>query len=346
MTRSIPIWLLSLCCLLILIIAVGGITRLTESGLSIVDWQPLMGVIPPLNQEQWQKSFDDYKNFPEYQKVNLGMTLSKFKKIYFWEYGHRLLGRLLGLVFLLPYLYFLWRKKIPHGFAGKFFLAFLLGGLQGALGWYMVKSGLIDNPDVSHFRLAAHFVLATFILGYLFWLYLRLKNYSREKPPANPQNNSFRMVLRGLFFIFAIQLVYGAFMAGLHAGLVYNTFPKMADAWVPAGLFAMPVFWENLFSNVTAVQFIHRVLGWFLIFGFLFILFYSRQFPLTQKQKGALYLVSVLILSQFFLGVMTLLTRVHIPIAVSHQVLASFVLLGIVNLEFRLSWDRKGIKII
>jgi cytochrome c oxidase assembly protein subunit 15 len=244
------------------------------------------------------------------------------------------LGRFIGVVFLLPYLYFLIRKKIQKGYSFKFLIAFFLGGVQGFLGWAMVQSGLIDNPNVSHFRLAAHLLLAFFLLAYLYWLFLDLKIPERRK--SNPKLFLFRVILRVFFFILLLQICYGALTAGLNAGHVYNTFPKMQGAWIPAAFFGLPTLSENLFSNVASVQFLHRVFGWFLLLGVGLVFWGARRFDLSFFQTRALKILSLLILLQFVLGVITLLSQVVIPVAVAHQVTAALIVLSVVNLEFSL----------
>lgn len=224
--RSIIIWLVFVCLMIFAMVIIGGITRLTDSGLSMVEWKPLMGAIPPLTEAEWLRVFDLYKQYPEYQKVNSGMELSEFKFIFFWEYFHRLFGRLIGVVFFIPYVYFLFKKKIEKKLNKKLFIAFILGGLQGLMGWYMVKSGLIDRPDVSHFRLAAHFGLALTIIGYIFWIILGQINFSNQKLIYYPK---LFWSLAILLVILSVQIIYGAFVAGLDAGLAYNTFPTMGD---------------------------------------------------------------------------------------------------------------------
>lgn len=333
-SRPLQIWLLTLCALTILMIAVGGVTRLTESGLSIVEWQPISGILPPLTQGDWDRIFSQYKQFPEFQKVRPDMTLTEFKKIFWWEYFHRFLGRFIGVVFLLPYLYFFIRKKIPQGYSIKFLIAFFLGGAQGFLGWYMVQSGLIDHSSVSHFRLAAHLLLALFLLAYLSWLFLDLKIPERRK--ANPRFLLFRIILRVFFFILILQIFYGALTAGLNAGFVYNTFPRMQGEWVPAAFFAMPTLSQNLFSNVASVQCLHRVFGWSLVLGVGLIFCVARRLDLSFFQARALKIFSLLLLLQFVLGVITLLSHVSILVAVTHQVTAALIVLSVVNLEFSL----------
>lgn len=328
-------WLLWLCALVILMVGVGGATRLTESGLSIVEWKPVVGVIPPGSGAEWQVEFQKYQSSPQYRKINRGMTLQEFKKIYYWEYFHRLVARLVGLVFLFPYIYFLLRGMIPVGMRLKIFYGFVLGGLQGILGWYMVKSGLVDQPEVSHFRLAAHLLLAFLILGYLYWQSLDLSMVSTPKVrelAIKPLHTRLKL----FFAIFVLQVVYGAFTAGLNAGMVYNTFPDMGGEWIPKALFELSPAWTNFVSGIAGVQFMHRILGWLLL-GQAFVLYIYCGKHIADKtlRKGVVNLVLLVVL-QFLLGVVTILMRVWIPVAVFHQVNAAFVLLGILYVYHRL----------
>lgn len=322
-------WLLLVCLLIIVMVAVGGATRLTESGLSIVEWKPVVGVIPPRGQDEWQAEFQKYQYSPQFRKVNRGMTLDQFKKIYFWEYLHRFAARLVGLVFLLPYLYFFLRGMIPQGVRLKLFGAFVLGGLQGVLGWYMVRSGLVDRPDVSHFRLAAHLMLAFLVLGYLYWIYLDLTE-SPKTAVHDLDVRSFAGRLKIFVLLFIVQVIWGAFTAGLNAGFVYNTFPHMGEGWVPAAIFEQVPWWSGFLSGVAGVQFMHRLLGWTVLF-YAFVLYIHCGRHVTDEfiRKGVVYLVLLVVL-QFLLGVVTILTRVNIPMAILHQVNAAFVLMAII----------------
>lgn len=328
-------WLLTLCVLVIIMVGLGGVTRLTESGLSIVDWKPLVGVIPPLNDVDWNIVFYRYKNSPQYQTVNEGMTIEAFKKIFFWEYLHRLFARLVGVVFLLPYLYFLLAGKIPRGFHLKIFVGFLLGGLQGVLGWFMVKSGLVDHPEVSHYRLAAHLCLALLILGYFYWIYLELK-FSTVQKVREEKVLSFRRRFDLLSVIFMMQVVYGAFTAGLNAGYVYNTFPLMAGEWFPKAFLDFSPWWVNFFDHIAGVQFIHRMLGWIVLFLAVVVYIYGHNNIADQEIRWWIGILVVLIVLQFLLGVATILTHVLIPLASWHQVNATLILLAMVHVRFLL----------
>ena len=313
--RSIIIWLLIVCLMIFSMVIIGGITRLTDSGLSMVEWKPLMGAIPPLSAVEWDRVFNLYKQYPEYQKVNAGMTLSEFKFIFFWEYFHRLFGRLIGIVFLLPYLYFLIKKKLPKSLNRRLFIAFFLGGLQGFMGWYMVKSGLVDRPDVSHFRLAAHFGLALIIIGYIFWIIFDQIELSSEDFIFYPKLYKSILIL---LLILSVQIIYGAFVAGLDAGLAYNTFPKMGTQWVAEKVFSNIPIWKDFIENSATIQFTHRTLGWLVLILSIYIFIIGKNVT-NRVQKRSLNYLSIMVLVQFVLGVMTLLMMVPISIASAHQ---------------------------
>lgn len=287
---------------------IGAITRLTESGLSMVEWRPLIGALPPLNEAEWQRVFDLYQESPEYKKKNFGMSLEEFKNIFFWEWFHRLWGRLIGLVYALPLFYFWIRKQIPEGFKGKLLIGLLLGASQGFMGWYMVKSGLVDRPSVSHFRLAAHLGLAAVIFGYLIWIALDLKR-------PNKADTSFCMKRHGWITttLVFITLIWGAFVAGLDAGLVYNTWPLMGSQWIPHELTAF----VNIVTEPVSVQFVHRWIAILAAIAVLAFAYRAKSFPLA----GMVFL-------QVGLGIATLLTQVHMHMAATHQA-GAFILLGL-----------------
>ena len=327
--RSLVFWLYSISFMVLCMVLIGGITRLTDSGLSMVDWKPIMGIIPPLNEAEWLSAFQKYQAFPEYKLINSnkGMDLNGFKAIFFWEYFHRLFGRLIGLVFIIPYIYFLIRKKIPKNFKRKLIIAFVLGGLQGLMGWYMVKSGLVNEPDVSHYRLAAHLSLAFIIIAYIYWIVLSLKF----------QNYRFVSLLKDkkVFFfglLLCIQIVFGALVAGLDAGLTHNTFPKMGRVWVPESVFSF-VNLDDYLHNKVAVQFIHRCFAWLLLFSGLVLFFKRKSLSDFMHQKARVMVFATLCL-QFLLGVMTLLMYVPISIASMHQVVACILLLAYVRMIY------------
>lgn len=311
-------WLSIILLMVLAMVLIGGVTRLTDSGLSMVEWKPLLGIIPPMNESEWTVVFEKYKQFPEYQIINQRMNLSEFKFIYFWEYFHRLFGRLIGLVFFFPLVFLLLRKKVNKSWAKRLIIAFLLGGSQGLLGWFMVKSGLVDKPDVSHFRLAAHFSLALVIMGYIYWLILKL---------IKGENRLFKITNNSLLvfsILLVLQIVYGAFVAGLDAGMVFNTYPLMGKSFFPSILFSNGL---NMFLNGNAgVQFIHRILGLALFaFAITFIL-KARKFEDKTKRRS-LMMVSHMTLLQFILGVSTLVLKVPLVLASMHQIGACILVL-------------------
>ena len=323
---SISRWLILCLCVIVMIVAVGGITRLTESGLSMVEWKPLMGAIPPMNETDWLETFDKYKATPQFQILNKEMELPEFKQIFFWEWFHRLLGRAIGLIYGLPFFYFLFRKQLRPKLALLLGIALILGGAQGVLGWYMVQSGLVDVPHVSHFRLAAHLMLALSLFVYLLWIVLGLRL------PQEDRHSSVCIKLRqgALFFalILIVQIMYGAFVAGLNAGWAYNTFPKMLGQWIPPGFLDLSPAIKNFFHNIGTVQWMHRTLGWVLLVGLSLYGYRGGQLALSPQQRLALRFTVAVIWIQFILGVATLLLHVPIAIATLHQVTACFVLAG------------------
>lgn len=301
--RQVAAWLLLCAALVFAIVVVGGVTRLTRSGLSIVEWQPLIGAIPPLSEADWLEQFAKYRETPEFKQVNFDMTLEGFKGIFWWEYFHRLLGRLIGVVFLIPLLYFSWRRKLEKPLAWKLGGIFILGGLQGALGWYMVKSGLVDDPRVSHFRLTAHLGLALAIFCLQFWLALQLlfpkEKYSEKLPLALP------------FIIFAMALT-GGMVAGLRAGYAYNTFPLMNGHVVPPEILVLEPWWKNFLYNMATVQFVHRGFFWLLAVLIPLAWWRYRGFP------SANFLL-LAFAAQATLGISTLLLGVPVALGAAHQ---------------------------
>jgi cytochrome c oxidase assembly protein subunit 15 len=316
---AIARWLLFVAALVFLMVIVGGITRLTESGLSMVRWEPISGAIPPLNAEQWQAEFDAYRASPEYQKINRGMSLGEFKEIFFWEYVHRLLGRFIGLAFALPLAWFAWQRAIPRGYGWKLVTLLALGGLQGAIGWWMVASGLVDRPEVSHIRLAVHLLLALFILGALIWTALDLLGLDRDRD-ARPAGIS-KLAIWTLCLL-GLQLMFGAYVAGLDAGYAFNSWPKMGDEWFPAGTPMLQPWLTNLADNPIVVQFVHRWLA-FVVAGV------SVALALRAAGRGLTVPATLLIAAvsiQILLGIATLLTGVELWIAVAHQGMAALLL--------------------
>lgn len=339
MNKSIIVWLLTGCLLIFSMVVVGGITRLTKSGLSIVEWNVITGTLPPLTERQWQIEFEKYKQFPEYKKLNYDFTLSDYKSIFWWEYIHRLLGRVIGLVFIIPFFYFLYKKRFDKPLLNKVLILFALGAFQGFLGWFMVKSGLTDNPFVSHYRLASHLVAAFTAFAFSFWLALDLIYPSSEKAKFT-FNPLLRKLSLAFFFILSIQIIYGAFVAGLKAGFVYNTFPKMGDAWIAEGVTAMSPFWKNFVEGLAGVQFIHRYLGCLIVTVAGIMWFKSRQMELIKRQKLAVNLLIIFVLIQFLLGVFTLIYKVPVSLGVIHQAGAMVLLAINIYIIHSLKYDR------
>lgn len=314
--RPIAVWLLICCALLFALIVVGGVTRLTHSGLSIVEWQPLVGTVPPLNQEQWLEVFAKYKQTPEYRQVNFDMGLEEFKGIFWWEYVHRLLGRFVGVAFLLPYLFFLVRGKVRGTLALKLAGIFVLGALQGAMGWYMVKSGLVDDPRVSHYRLTAHLGLAFLIYAPMFWMALDLLFPAGKSQRTPPRFGRFSLVLVLLVFVTALS---GGLVAGIRAGHAYNTFPLMNGAVVPPEILLLEPWYLNIFNNMALVQFDHRLLGWLLALLVPWFWWQSMGIALAPRARLACHVLLGLLAMQLGLGIATLLLRVPVPLAAAHQ---------------------------
>jgi len=314
-------WLMAVAALVFIMVVVGGITRLTESGLSITRWEPVSGAIPPLDDDAWQAQFELYKASPQYELQGHGMTLADFKAIFFWEYVHRLLGRLIGLAFALPLAWFWWRRAIPAGFGWKLGALLGLGALQGAIGWWMVASGLVDRPDVSHLRLAVHLLVALLIFAGLVWVALDLK--ARARPPL--------LALWALSLLF-LQFLFGAYVAGLDAGYAFNTWPKMGEDWYPAGAEWMQPALRNFVDNPLTVQFVHRWLA--LPVAALAIWLGLRAWLAGLWMVGAALIAAVA--AQIQLGILTILSGVRIEIAVAHQGMAVLLLAAMVTAAHRL----------
>lgn len=315
--RQVAYWLLACCVMLLAMVVLGGVTRLTHSGLSIVEWQPLVGTIPPLNQEQWNEVFHKYQQTPEYQLVNQGMGLEEFQSIFWVEYSHRLLGRGIGLVFLLPFLYFLVRRKIDTKLMRRLGGIFLLGGLQGALGWYMVTSGLINDPRVSQYRLTAHLGLAFIIYAAIFLTALGIL-FPRTQPAAAEIRplRRFSYLLTGLIFVMVLS---GGFVAGIRAGFAFNTFPLMNGQLIPGDIMMLQPWYRNFFENMATVQFDHRLIAWLLAFLIPLFWFRSRRLELPRHTRLACDLLLAMLAAQITLGISTLLLVVPISLAAAHQ---------------------------
>jgi cytochrome c oxidase assembly protein subunit 15 len=317
--RAVANWLYACCALIFVMVVVGGLTRLTESGLSIVDWKPVAGALPPLSDAAWQAEFARYQTSPQFRAVNFWMTLADFKQIYWLEYIHRLLGRLIGAAFLLPLIWFAAQRRIGRKLAVRLAGIFVLGALQGALGWYMVASGLVAEPTVSHYRLAAHLALALAIGAAMLWTAFGLAAAPPEPAPAQVR----RMALLVLCWL-AITIVWGAFVAGLRAGAMYNTFPLMDGALVPAGAWAFEPWPLNLVENPVAVQFAHRWLAIGLVLIVVALWTMARAAP--RPARRAAHLLLGLAALQAALGIATLLTAVNIALGTLHQANAALLL--------------------
>ncbi len=332
-TKAMAIWLLSCCALIFIMVIVGAITRLTESGLSMVEWRPLIGAIPPRGEAEWLRVFELYKASPEYTLKNSWMTLSDFQSIFFWEWFHRLLGRLIGMVYALPLLFFWIRGKIPASYKAPLFLFLLLGAAQGYMGWFMVQSGLVDKPSVSHYRLAAHLALA-----FLLYCLLLKTALTLLMPGTSAQSTSLTHHLWGCLWALIITIFWGAYTAGLDAGLIYNdTFPKMGDHWIPEDFMRYHPFFVNFFENHSGVQLAHR---WLAITTTLLTLSFWFHAKAKNQTPWPVHALGMMILLQFSLGVATLLSHVHLHIAVTHQAGALITLSLMITALHKLS-DKK-----
>ena len=316
---QIAVWLTICATLVFLMVILGGAVRLTGSGLSMVVWQPIMGVIPPLGEAGWQRVFDMYKAFPEYQLVNKGMSLDQFKFIYWMEYLHRVLGRFIGLAFFLPFCFFLWRGGMPGALKNRLWLLFLLGACQGLMGWYMVKSGLVDDPHVSQYRLTAHLMLAVLIYAYM--LRLLFDQVFQLRP--EPVSSVSRQLLPGLgtvtVLLLLLMIATGGFMAGTRAGYIFNTWPLMGDSLVPDMVWSLQPWWRNFFENALTVQLVHR---WLAILVAAVSVWYAIS-VLRGEQRELVRLLAwltiVFVAAQVVLGIATLVGRVPPVLGVSHQ---------------------------
>ena len=289
-------------------VVIGGITRLTGSGLSITEWKPIMGAIPPLNDLEWQTAFEKYKQIPQFQKINADFELCDFKDIFWWEWLHRQIGRLIGLVFLLPFFYFFFTKQFKPATTKKMLFLFLLGGIQGFLGWFMVKSGLTERTSVSHIRLAIHLLAAFITFGFNMYYALELKYTKTERIQLNNKGK----LLNYFAGFLIIQIMYGAFVAGLHAGKIHMTFPLMSGELIPNGIMFQSPVWLNFFDNPITVQFIHRFFAFTIVFMTALLFLKMKKETLSHYQTKGVYLLMVAVAIQFLLGIFTLLTGANI----------------------------------
>jgi heme a synthase len=322
--KKIIYWLLTGCLLIFIMVVVGGITRLTHSGLSISNYKLISGTIPPMNDVEWQTAFELYQQYPEYQKLNTHFTLQDFKDIYFWEWLHRVIGRLIGLVFFLPFLYFLITKQLTKPTIKKSIFLLALGGFQGFLGWYMVKSGLIDNPDVSHYRLAAHLTTAFITFAYTFWVALDIM-FPNKKIVYKPFRNLMRLGLAVLL----LQIIYGAFVAGLDAGFIHNHWPMMSEGKFmhETVYIEQNPLYKNFIEGKSGVQFVHRILAYIVAALIFVIWFKAKKMTLTIYQERGINILLLMVSIQFLLGVFTILLQVPVWLGVAHQI-GAFVLLS------------------
>jgi len=317
--RAVAWWLLACCALVFAMIVVGGVTRLTHSGLSITEWQPIVGALPPMSDGDWAAAFAKYRATPEYELVNRGMTLPEFKGIFWWEYAHRLLGRLIGVAFLLPFLWFVARRAIPKGYGGKLAGIFVLGGLQGALGWYMVQSGLVDDPQVSPFRLTAHLVLAFVIFGAMLWVAMSLLA-ALPNPRAGAHARGVRRAALATAGLVLLMVASGGLVAGIRAGFAYNTFPLMNGSVIPPEIFMLAPWWKNFFYNMATVQFDHRLVALALAVAVPALWWQVRRNPeVTDRARIGAHLLLAMLALQIALGITTLLLVVPLPLAAAHQ---------------------------
>ncbi len=315
--RRIAVWLLIVCAMIFAMIVLGGVTRLTHSGLSMTDWKPISGWLPPIGEAAWMAEFERYKTFPEYLKVNRGMDLEGFKSIFWFEFSHRVLGRTIGLVYLLPFLYFLWRKSVERSLMPKLWIMFVLGGLQGFLGWWMVASGLVDHPDVSHYRLTAHLGLAVVIYAYGLWIAMALL-----VPPSAHYRVRVRDLYRisvGLAAAVFVVMLSGGLVAGLDAGFAYNTFPTMNGEWVPDGIMMMEPWYVNFVENTITVQFDHRWLALATAAAIMLYWLKSMNTDLSPGVRLAQHLLLAALVLQIVLGIVTLIYVIPVPVAAAHQ---------------------------
>lgn len=329
--RRIGIWLLVCCFVLFSLVMLGGATRLTGSGLSMVEWEPVTGVIPPMSEARWMREFEAYRASPEYQKVNRGMSLDAFKVIYWFEFGHRLLARSLGLVFALPLAWFWWRGWIPRRLRWPLLGIFGLGALQGWMGWYMVQSGLVDIPRVSPYRLAAHLSLALTIFAFMFRLALGLLMPAEHRPHPMRRWTITLLAMTGL------TIFVGAFVAGLRAGFVYNDFPLMAGQWIPDGFLGLAPLWRNFFENPATVQFMHRILALTTLALAVVAWWRQRSHSLDVGARRAFDILLTIVAAQAALGIATLMLYVPVVLGTLHQGLAVLVLGAVIAADYRVS---------
>lgn len=315
--RAVAVWLFGCCAMVIGMMLIGAVTRLTGSGLSITEWQPIIGIVPPLSEADWQRAFDLYRETSQYRLQNAGMTLAEFKSIFWWEYIHRAWGRLIGLVFAVPLAWFLVRRQLDRRLTPHLIALFLLGGLQGFIGWWMVTSGLVDRTSVSQYRLAVHLGLAFVILGYMLWLALGIVH--RRRPAATASAMPLHHAAVALLALVFATILSGALVAGLNAGMVYNDWPLMGGQFVPQDYAFLNPWWLNLFENPAAVQFDHRIMAYLSVAACLALWLWARRIRLEGPAARAIHWVAIAAVAQIGLGIATLVHVVPLSLAVAHQ---------------------------
>ncbi len=316
--RAIAAWLLCVAALVFSMVVVGGITRLTESGLSITEWKPISGALPPLTHADWMEAFRKYQQIPEYREINKGMSLGDFQFIFFWEWAHRLLGRVIGLAFALPLLWFAWKRVIPVGYGPRLFALLMLGGLQGAIGWWMVQSGLSQRTDVSHYRLAVHLLTALFVLAGLVWTACDLLTQASDTRARTARLTGFALLAALVLFV---QLLFGAYTAGLDAGYVANTWPLMNDHFYPAGVQWLGSFWTTFGNDPFLIHFIHR---WWAFAAAAMLILLARR-ARRAGARGASIALNASVGTQILLGIATVLSGIALPLAALHQAVGALV---------------------
>ena len=322
--KKVIYWLFTGCALIFIMVVVGGITRLTHSGLSMPDYKLISGTIPPINDQQWQEAFELYKQYPEYQKLNSNISLTEFKGIFFWEWLHRVIGRFIGLVFIIPFLYFIITRQLDKSTIKKTIILLILGGFQGFLGWYMVKSGLVDRPDVSHYRLAAHLTTAFVTFAFTLWVALDL-----IFPIKQTINKTYRNLIRiGLAILF-IQIIYGAFVAGLDAGFIHNHWPMMSEGKFmhETVLTEKTPVYKNFIEGRSGVQFVHRILAFIVVVSIVIIYIKGKKIAVSNYQLNGLNSLLILVGLQSLLGVLAILLQVPLWLGIAHQI-GAFLLLS------------------
>lgn len=337
-SRAVAIWLVVCAVMIFVMVVIGGVTRLTESGLSMVEWKPLTGFLPPMSETVWQETFEKYQQYPEFKIKNPDMDLHGFKSIFWLEFIHRVWGRTIGLVFFVPFMFFLFTKKLDRKLIPKLLALFILGGLQGAMGWFMVTSGLSDRPDVSQYRLSAHLIFAFLLYGWILWIVLDLV-FPRPHTFKQVSIRLYQHAITALTLLLVITIVSGGFVAGTDAGFIYNTYPLMGDSLLPKDLFMLKPLVINFFENIVTIQFTHRLLTMLVFVTVIVFWFKSLRLQLPDRTRTALHCLLATVILQMTLGISTLLMAVPVALGASHQG-GALLLLSVmlwVRHEFRLS---------